>query len=500
MKFRILERFGVAIIGFTLAACGGSGGSGNIAGIDRLGVTGPITGFGSVIVNGVEWRTNAATFSIDGQSGRSETELQIGQVVTIKGKPDADGKGGAADSVSLQNNVVGKVLAVNPLNNTFAILGQTIIVDADTSTDPGLPGTGIDAISVFNPASPYALAVSGFVDSLGLIHATRVQIIDPLPATESVVGKVGNVNASAKTLTIGGLTVNYGGATLSGFPGNDPVAGDVVHASGSFDGTLLTATSLAFQQRTAPAASGEDGEVEGLVSAFTSTSNFQINGVTVLTNSSTQYEPTGTSASDIKLNAKLEAKGPVDSSGRIVASRISFKASSGEQQIEIVANVESTNVAANTLNVFGISVQLNGDTRLEDKSNADKRPFRLSDIAVGDQLRIRGQRPSNAASNSMIATRVDREEIDQGDIVLQGVVAQKNGTSGLVVLGAEIVVDNIGTEFFDANGQRVQTAPEFFNLVTEGTTVVRGESTASSVNGTTITANILRIVPAQSDN
>ncbi len=42
-----------------VVACGGGGGGGSFAGIDRLGVTtGTINGFGSIIVNGVEYETD----------------------------------------------------------------------------------------------------------------------------------------------------------------------------------------------------------------------------------------------------------------------------------------------------------------------------------------------------------------------------------------------------------------------------------------------------------
>jgi hypothetical protein len=489
MKTSLFARLGIASVAVALVSCGGGGGSSNLAGIDRLGVTGPISGFGSVIVNGVEWRTNAATVSIDGQTG-SESELQIGQIVTIKGKPDSDGKGGQADSITLQDNVQGVVLSVDPTNSRLAILGQLILVTADTSTDPTLPGVGIDGISVGD-----SLAVSGFVDSAGNIHATRVQAV-PASTTQSVIGKVNSVNVSAKTLTIGGLTVLYSGATPTGFTGSDPAAGDIVFASGTVNANnQLIATALTFEKQTAPGAAGEDGQVEGLVSAFTSSSNFEVNGVTVLTNASTQFE-NGTAA-DVKLNAKVEAEGQVDSSGRIVASKVSIKASSSQQQVEIVQNVEAVDTAAGTLTVFGIKVQVNSETRLEDKSLAEKRPFGLANIVVGDQLRIRGTVQANAAAK-VLATRVDREDIDQGDITLRGPVDTVNGNSGVTVLGASIVTDNT-TQFFNGNTP-VGTATDFYPLVQQGTTVVRALSTASSVSGNVITANELRIIPAGTDD
>ena len=71
-----------AIISITLSACGGGGSSGggdSIAGIDNgpaegisgSGATasGTIDGFGSIFVNGIEFETDNADITIDGQQG-----------------------------------------------------------------------------------------------------------------------------------------------------------------------------------------------------------------------------------------------------------------------------------------------------------------------------------------------------------------------------------------------------------------------------------------------
>jgi hypothetical protein len=69
-----------------LASCGGGdnrtadgaiGGTGIIA-------SGPISGFGSVFVNGAEFRTSAATqISVNGAANRAQSDLGLGFVVTV---------------------------------------------------------------------------------------------------------------------------------------------------------------------------------------------------------------------------------------------------------------------------------------------------------------------------------------------------------------------------------------------------------------------------------
>ena len=101
---------------FTLAAsCGGGSSGGNsggntpvdptppVGGIGRTGIAiGPISTFGSVIVNGVRYDTSSATFSVNGLSG-SQDDLRVGQVITVSGSIDDNGVDGNADEVNFDD-------------------------------------------------------------------------------------------------------------------------------------------------------------------------------------------------------------------------------------------------------------------------------------------------------------------------------------------------------------------------------------------------------------
>ena len=88
-----------------LAACGGGGGDDTSSGpatpppgqppptgsAKAVFVSGAISGFGSVIVNGVRYSTTGATVTIDDRPG-TESELRAGQVVRVEGTGgDPDG-------------------------------------------------------------------------------------------------------------------------------------------------------------------------------------------------------------------------------------------------------------------------------------------------------------------------------------------------------------------------------------------------------------------------
>ena len=54
-------------------------------GLECTGIAqGPISTFGSVVVNGVRYDTSSATFTINGTPG-TQDDLSVGQVITISG-------------------------------------------------------------------------------------------------------------------------------------------------------------------------------------------------------------------------------------------------------------------------------------------------------------------------------------------------------------------------------------------------------------------------------
>ena len=87
-----------------VGGCGGGSSPILVAGIEGLGVqsvsVGTITGFGSIFVNGVEFKTTSSTIRVNGASS-SESRLRVGQVVTVTGTVNSDGKTGTATTVEI---------------------------------------------------------------------------------------------------------------------------------------------------------------------------------------------------------------------------------------------------------------------------------------------------------------------------------------------------------------------------------------------------------------
>src|SRR5262245_1957765 len=215
-----------ALVALLLAITACSGGSGNsLAGIEGTGFAqGTITGFGSIFVNGIEFSTAGASISIDGRNA-TESELRVGQVVSIAGRINDDGRTGTATTVVADDQLEGPVQSIDTAAGTFVAMGRTVHVDGGTSFDSGL--TGLVDLHVGD-----VVEVSGFLDAANEIRATRIERKAPGGEFE-ITGTITSVDTANKIFNIGDLAVDYSGATLNDLPGGTPAVSQLVEVKGS---------------------------------------------------------------------------------------------------------------------------------------------------------------------------------------------------------------------------------------------------------------------------
>jgi hypothetical protein len=303
----------IAAAALVLTSCG----PGQVAGIEGSGApapvtaTGPVTGFGSIFVNGVEYTTTGAQIQIDDQPGL-ESQLAIGEIVTVTGTLNANNLTGTATEVTFSGNALGPVTSVSAPTDTFVVLGQTVAVTRTTTFDPNIQPAGIAGIT-----SGARVEVSGFPDSSGQILATRIQLA-PASTTLRVEGVVQGLDTSTSAFQINALPVDYSGAMLNGT--STLANGSLVEVEGSSlsaGGALLATTVTLLPQRSG--APDSRGEVEGIITAFTSLSDFVVNGQHVTTNASTQFNLNGI---PLGVNVRVDVEGSFDSSGTLVATSV----------------------------------------------------------------------------------------------------------------------------------------------------------------------------------
>ena len=111
-------------IASTLAGCGGSSTSAIPPSVPTVPtpptssatttqITGVITGFGSVFINGVEYETDSAEVSTDDNAGASETDLHVGMVITLNGEVNEDGITGNASSIHYDEQLKGPLDSID---------------------------------------------------------------------------------------------------------------------------------------------------------------------------------------------------------------------------------------------------------------------------------------------------------------------------------------------------------------------------------------------------
>jgi hypothetical protein len=399
----------VAGLVLLLAACGG-GGSGSgpdndpgpIGGIDRGGIAaqGPITGFGSVIVNGTTFDTSQAQIVYDG-AVVAESRLRVGQIVTVVGTSDTSGN--TADRIEFDDNVEGPIDQIDAVAGVIVVLGQTVIIDNSTIFDDDIPTGSLDGLNVGD-----VVEVSGFVNANGDVVASRIELDDDGGEFE-ITGTVSSADNVAMTFVINALVVDYSGAVLEDFDGAMPMAGDIVEAKGSqFGGNgELVATNVELKNDIDDDDDVDEDteiEIEGFITRFVSDTDFDVAGIRVTTTTSTEYEA-GTAA-DLALDVRVEVEGNFDANGTLVAREIDFE---GDGDVRVHALVDSVDAAAGEVTMLTITVQIDSQTSMEDKSDLDLRIFTISDINVGDWLEVRG---SESAPGTILASQLERDEAD----------------------------------------------------------------------------------------
>lgn len=459
----------IFILATTLVTVSCGGGGEQIAGIDSRGTPsavgvvakGAVAGFGSVIVNGVTYNTNSATFTIDGSPG-TQSDLAVGDVVVIQGTISGGGAP-VASSVTFDDAVEGPISDIDLAAETLTVLGQLVRVDGATSFDDSIIPRFLDGLTVND-----VVEVSGYYLADGSISATRIERKTPGGELE-LTGTVSN--AGGDTFEINGFVVDFSGAMLENFPSGGPENGQRVEAKG--DGLGGSGELVATRVQYKGSDLGEDGdeaEVEGFITVFNSAADFEVEGIRVTANAQTVYQ-NGTSA-DLGINRKIEVEGSINASGAIVAESIEFRASGA---LRVEAQVET--VQAGQLTLLGIDIRVNDATRYEDSSDLDLENFGFSDIFVGDYLEVRGYEDQDG----FVATQIDRDEF-RGDIAVRGFV-ENVADPDFVILGVTVAT-SAATTFTDNDGSTNLTPAEFFGQA-DGR-LVEG---SGSLNGAIINAD-----------
>jgi hypothetical protein len=263
-----------------LAACGGGGDSSAGVGSGGTGSfsDGQITGFGSIVVNGIHFdQTTAVVTDADNQA-RTTAELKLGMVVQLQGSPvtaQAGRQVANAAVIQLSSELLGPVDAIG--GSSLTVMGQTVLVNSGTYFADDLP-SGLGSLVVADVVEVY-----GFHDAANDSYvATRIEKRDPLRVQHYVVkGVLKNLNLLTGYCTIGAQTLGYAWQNPPAGLANGRVARAIIDASTVPSGALWAARSMTLS--TPLVANRDDATLDGLVTDLNTGNHrlFSVNGIAV---------------------------------------------------------------------------------------------------------------------------------------------------------------------------------------------------------------------------
>ena len=431
---------------------------------------GPITGFGSVTVNGVTFDTANATVTMDDEPG-VESSLRLGMIVSVGGTIDAATGEVRASEISFVDDVEGPVSSMDRAAGSFVVLGRTVFVDELTVIEDAT----FDDIEV-----GHVVKVSGLWRHELQIQATfvrRVAFQFEAGMTMRVKGEIADLDIGQQQFRIGTQWCNYSMAMME-LGGADIANGMYVQVTSTamMQNNQMMANAVQARERNRDRNRMCDGEclydLIGYVTAFESTGDFEVDGQAVMATQDTTYV-NGT-ADTLAPDVKVSIIGTINDAGVLVADRIVFHLPS---LVEIKGNIDGLDPQTETVSVFGIAVRTNEFTLFRDHTMSGQPTFGFGDLNEGDRVEIRAV----LDGDSVIATRLERD--DPNDVAtLKALVATIERPS-ITMLGVT-VTSNTNTVFQNVAHVEID-ADAFFDLVEPGS-IVRSEGT---YEGGSITAS-----------
>ncbi len=378
------------LVAAALAGCGGGGEGGVGTGGTGTYAAGTITGFGSIIVNGVRFDDRSASIIDDDDAARSREALKLGMTVAIDSDAihsDATGRSATARRIRLGSELLGPVSAVDAGAGTLLLLGQTVRIAASTVFDASLAG-GLAGVRVGQTIEVFAL----YDAATGRYAATRIEARDAaVPA--HLRGPVAALDSTQRKLRIGALTLGYAAAgnVPAGLAVGDIVRVRISQVPGPFGGWGVDAFGVGVRTPD----DREEAELEGRVTSFVSTARFSVNGVPV--DASAARFPDGSAA--VRTGALVEVSGRLRS-GVLIASEVSLEDEDddADRGFELSGTIEAVDSSARTFRLRGNIVSwARSDLQLDGGT--------LADIRVGREVEIEARLASDRVS--LEATRIE---------------------------------------------------------------------------------------------
>ena len=395
----------IAFSSFILIACGGGGGiDGSGAPVENSASvsSGTISGFGSVIVNGVRYNTDDAQIFISGESA-TEADLEVGHYVTVLGEISEDNETGIAREIRFQPRIVGRISNINASADQFTILSQHVQITNSTIFDSAIMPDSIDGLTVNQ-----TVRVSGLLESNNIIRATRIDLVNDV--NDEIFGQITAINEEENQIEINNLVVDIESAAIEG----DLVIGANVAVSGMFgDDDVLVASEVNVTEFSI----GEIGDVDfaiigGSISKLDSNTEFSVNGFPVILQPDTAFF--GGSIEDIREDIFVEVIGLV-SDGVLLVDVLEFLDINAGFIFGLIENLEiqQGTIPTATFELSGQPIETSVSTIFEDDSGQTVSGFNAASLNEGDPVIVEGNIEDGILEANYIERQESSSEFDQ---------------------------------------------------------------------------------------
>jgi hypothetical protein len=420
-----------------LAACGGGSTTpvdAPVAPTAATVVTGTVTGFGGVAIDGVSYTNQNAAVALD-VDPRSETagtmaDVKLGQ--QVEALADA---GGNLTKITVRAAVIGPVESVNAATSSFQVLGQTIKVV--TTGDAQTVFEGIASLADLKAGD--WVEVHGTIDADKNVVATRVEV---QPAAGVIRLRAGGIvknlttSASSTTFQLGSLTVDASQATIR--PDGATLANDqlvFVYAEALPVNGVLAAKSIRVARL--PMVDGRRFSIGGLVTdAAADGKTFKVNGISVDASSAELKGGQSPSFADIKNMVLVRVEGTLSGSGSalaVKATRVWILPASEQRGVLLTGQVTDF-VSAASFKVLGVPV---------DASGAQFAGGTAADLKAGAFVTIKGRVSGDMVKADQVRFNPPPANVP---VTLFGVVSNYNNTTGeFTLLGIPMKLDPAAT-------------------------------------------------------
>lgn len=392
----ITRRAGLlTLLGSALALAGCGGGGSDVAGLSSGGTgsfsVGPITGFGSVIVNGVRFDDSSASVSDDDGGLHERSELKLGMMVVVTGSA-VTGTSATASSIVFGGELQGPISAISASPQTLTVLGQTVTITGSTFFDISMSG-GFASLAVND-----IVEVHGVVNPFdNTIQATFIEKKNS-PSVYKIQGLVKNHNAGSSTFSIGSgasaIQISYANLSTDDVRvtlGNDVLVRVRLQA---ITPPLAVWTATRIRPPEDANEDHDEAEIEGSITAFTSTTRFSVNGIEV--NADLARFDDG----PVALGMRVEVKGRL-SGGVLIAERVEIEDDNEIDDLEFELHGTATNVTATSFTLTssgGLVVSVTYSSAL------------ISNLLEGSRVEVRGTAfNATNASTVIVATQISFE-------------------------------------------------------------------------------------------